>query len=250
MTHELRTPLNSILFVVASAARWRRRRPQSRGHFVLEDLFGALRGVMKPLVPSAYVQLIFDDAGAIPPLHSDEGKLSQILCNLVANALKFTDRGEVRVTASVAPDGQLAVAVRDSGIGIAPGTRDIPVIVISVIEGHETAFALGADDFCTKPVERAWLVERLTRLSARSRLDKILIVDDDEASGGVEGLALARQQQPQVIFLDLLMPDRSGFEVLEQLRADPATKDIAVVIFITDIKLALERAGVRPGEQG
>ena len=117
----------------------------------------------------------------------------------------------------------------------AADTRDIPAIVISVIEGQKTAFALGADDFCTKPVERAWLVERLTKLSTRSRLNKVLIVDDDEASryllrtlisqfrfelfeasGGVEGLALARQRAAAG---NLSRPPHAGFVGIRGARA-------------------------------
>ena len=75
-----------------------------------------------------------------------------------------------------------AQAAADLKVMVAVDPSDREAIVISVIEGQKTAFALGADDFCTKPVERAWLVERLTKLSGRNRLDKILIVDDDDAS--------------------------------------------------------------------
>jgi CheY-like chemotaxis protein len=51
-----------------------------------------------------------------------------------------------------------------------------------------------------------------------------------EASNGAEGLRFAREEQPQLIMLDLLMPETSGFEVLERLRADPSTADIPVVV--------------------
>jgi len=54
-------------------------------------------------------------------MRTDEGKVSQILRNLISNALKFTERGEVRVSARVAEDGRSVVfSVSDTGIGIAP----------------------------------------------------------------------------------------------------------------------------------
>jgi signal transduction histidine kinase len=67
------------------------------------------------------VSLVFEDAAALPPLVTDEGKVSQILRNLISNALKFTERGEVRVAAA-APDadGFVTFSVVDTGIGIAP----------------------------------------------------------------------------------------------------------------------------------
>jgi signal transduction histidine kinase len=83
------------------------------------DLFSALRGMFRPILSSSDVDLIFEEPRDIPHLFTDHKKLSQILRNLVANALKFTAHGSVRV--SVAREGEVAVfAVADTGIGIAP----------------------------------------------------------------------------------------------------------------------------------
>jgi signal transduction histidine kinase len=87
--------------------------------FDLVDLFSALRGMFRPILSSSDVDLIFEEPRDIPHLFTDHKKLSQILRNLVANALKFTAHGSVRV--SVAREGEVAVfAVADTGIGIAP----------------------------------------------------------------------------------------------------------------------------------
>jgi CheY-like chemotaxis protein len=128
------------------------------------------------------------------------------------------------------------------------GTRDIPVLVVTIIDDqHDKGMILGADDYCVKPVDRSWLLKRLQELDP---LEKIMIIDDEESSryafkkvlsdtpyivieaaDGLEGLRRAREEQPQVIFLDLLMPGMSGFEVLEHLKSDPATRAIPVIIF-------------------
>jgi signal transduction histidine kinase len=88
--------------------------------FQVSEFFGALRGMLKPLLQNDAVELIFEDPSGIPALHTDEGKLSQILRNLISNALKFTERGHVRVSAALSPEGRAVVfSVEDTGIGIA-----------------------------------------------------------------------------------------------------------------------------------
>ncbi len=87
--------------------------------FEMVDLFSALRGMFKPIVGTGAVSLIFEEANAIPRIFTDDKKLSQILRNFISNALKFTPAGEVRVTASLAAEGQVEFAVSDTGIGIA-----------------------------------------------------------------------------------------------------------------------------------
>ncbi len=95
------------------------------GEFDVPALFGALRGVMKPLQTATNVALMLDDHFGGPPLYSDEGKISQILRNLVSNALKFTEHGEVRVSARYdAMTRRYVFAVVDTGIGIAPEDQD------------------------------------------------------------------------------------------------------------------------------
>ena len=88
--------------------------------FAVAELFSALRGMLRPLLVTETVALRFDAAADLPRLRTDEGKLSQILRNLISNALKFTERGEIRVTAVLAEDGEkVQFAVADTGIGIA-----------------------------------------------------------------------------------------------------------------------------------
>lgn len=438
MTHEFRTPLNSILaltrlllervdgelgveqerqiyFIRKSAenlselvndlldlAKVEAGKIEIRpGEFEVRNLFGALRGMLRPLLLNTSVNLLFEDPEGIPTLSTDEGKVSQILRNFISNALKFTEQGEVRVSAQLSDDRQKVIfRVADTGIGIDPAhqsiifqefeqienplqrkvrgtglglplskklaellggsvslesqpglgstfsaaipvvyapaqpvsdvvlapeldearlpilviedeieprllyekylrgtafqpvparslrearalletfrpaaiildillrgeeawsllpdlemgaeTREIPVLVITNIEDRQKAMALGAKAYSRKPVERRWLLDQLHSLTGRRAPRKILVVDDEEvsryvlrqlfccppdqvieASNGAEGLRFARDEQPQLILLDLLMPETSGFEVLERLRADSRTSDIPVVV--------------------
>ncbi len=93
--------------------------------FTVGDFFGALRGMLRPLIPpGSQVELVFEDAEADAVLETDRAKASQVVRNLVSNALKFTERGEVRVRAARQPDGQLAISVKDTGIGIAPENHE------------------------------------------------------------------------------------------------------------------------------
>jgi len=88
--------------------------------FTVENLFGALRGVFRPMLSNKAVNLIFEEVGEIPALNTDEVKVTQILRNLISNALKFTERGKVSVRAALAAEGDdVTFYVADTGIGIA-----------------------------------------------------------------------------------------------------------------------------------
>lgn len=95
--------------------------------FTVAELFSALKGMLKPLLAdNTSLDLVFEDASQLPPLRTDEGKVSQILRNFISNAIKFTPQGEVRISAHQQND-EMVFHVKDTGIGIAP-------------EHHETIF--------------------------------------------------------------------------------------------------------------
>ncbi|HEU5324142.1 MAG TPA: response regulator, partial [Methylomirabilota bacterium] len=381
--------------------------------FDAASLFGALRGVLRPLLVNDAVALVFEEPPDVPRLCTDEAKVSQILRNFISNALKFTERGEVRVSARPSADGAAVVfTVADTGIGIAradqerifrefgqlenpvqhkvrgtglglpltrklaellgghvsvesePGvgstfsavipvvyapavpdvaapapvpapdprrrsvlvvedsaedvllyekylrgtefqvltarsvrearcllerahpaaivldirlegedtwtflaelksteaTSHLPLLVVSAVEDEGKGLALGADGYAVKPVERAWLLERLRALAAPAGGAHVLVIDDDEvsryllrgalvsagcavaeAASGEEGVRRARSERPAAIFLDLVMPAMSGYEVLDRLEADAATRDIPVVVVTSKALDAEER---------
>lgn len=455
MTHEFRTPLNSILSLsrmLVDRVDGDLSREQERqvkfiqkaandlsdivndlldlakveagkvsvrpSEFQVADLFGALRGMLRPLLAhNTSVSLTFEDPEELPVLNTDESKISQVLRNLISNALKYTEKGEVRVSVRMEGDSHVIFSVADTGIGIAladqarifeeftqvegphqagkrgtglglplskrlaellggtlsvdsevgigstftlrvpttyrgaaevafvpdvtaeidptrrpvlvvednretlfvyeklfkgtgfqpiparslkqareamdrfrpvavildillnhentwpfladlkgrASTRDIPVYVVTVVENRHKALAMGADDFHTKPIDRQWLLEKLTKLTDRHAPDELLVVDDDEvsryvltgflgdtrfrvveAASGREGLRLAAERKPAVIFLDLMMPDMTGFDVLEKLKTEPLTRDIPVIIHTAKILSEEEHSRLLP----
>ncbi len=87
--------------------------------FEVSNLFSALRGMLRPLLVTQSVGLVFEDPGEIPCLYTDEGKLSQILRNFISNALKFTEQGLISVAATFnKTDRTVTFAVSDTGMGI------------------------------------------------------------------------------------------------------------------------------------
>ena len=156
MSHEFRTPLGSILSInslladeldgplspeqhkqvafVSTAARELSdmvddlldlakieagRITISPAWFDMFDLFSALRGMFRPIVDASAVDLIFEEPKGLPRLYTDDKKLAQILRNFISNSLKFTTRGEVRVSARLEGTDKIRFAVSDTGIGIA-----------------------------------------------------------------------------------------------------------------------------------
>ncbi len=88
--------------------------------FELVDLFEAIRGMFKPLLVNDAVSLILEEPGEMPRVYTDDKKLSQILRNFISNSLKFTNAGEIRVSARRTGENEVTFAVSDTGIGIAP----------------------------------------------------------------------------------------------------------------------------------
>ncbi|HET6251457.1 MAG TPA: ATP-binding protein [Tepidisphaeraceae bacterium] len=87
--------------------------------FEMVDLFSALRGMFKPILTNEAVSLIFEEPKDLPQVYTDDKKLSQILRNFISNALKFTQQGEVRVSARALGETRVIFSVADTGIGIA-----------------------------------------------------------------------------------------------------------------------------------
>jgi signal transduction histidine kinase/DNA-binding response OmpR family regulator len=371
--------------------------------FEVRELFSSLRGMLRPLLVAKTVELNFVEPAEFPVIYSDERKISQILRNFLSNAIKFTEQGEIRVTANLTPEQDaVTFAVTDTGVGIAPedqetifaeftqldnplqkrvkgtglglplcrklaallggqvavesavgvgstftatiplryhlvtvigSSRDgvlpdlapdrlpiliveddpqmlflydkylrdtpfqgvlarsiyeaeqvllrirprvivldimllggdswdflvkmktqvdgpaIPIVVITTVEDRHKGLALGADVYKVKPISAEWLVATLRALTSSDVQPRALVVDDDEmsryllkqlidttawfvseAATGLEGVRKAQEERPQVIFLDVNLPGLDGYSVLEQLRADPITRGIPVIV--------------------
>lgn len=230
----------------------------------------------------------------LPKLSTDIVKVRQILMNLLSNAAKFTDQGEVAVNVTKR-DGMIAFAVKDSGIGIKKEHYNIVFEEFRQVDGSNTrkykgtglglpisrrlARMLGGDlvvesDYGKgstfiltippvyvpagdtvvykkeepkkKPVEQVAKEVSAAKTPASAQ---ILCIDDDpdaieilrkylvpegysvaSALSGDEGIKLALKLKPSLITLDIMMPQKDGWQVLRELKADARTKDIPVVV--------------------
>ena len=141
-------------------------------------------------------------------------------------------------------------------------TKNIPVIITSIIDNKDLGFALGATDYLIKPIEKESLIHTLSQFTLTSKRKKrqvnILLVDDDpivhkmigkiladegfnlvHAYNGEEGLKMAIELKPDLILLDLVMPDIDGFEVAENIKKHPISAQIPIFI-ITSKDLTVE----------
>jgi signal transduction histidine kinase/CheY-like chemotaxis protein len=102
----------------------------------VHELFSALRGMLKPLLVTDTVELSFQAADDLPAMYTDESKVSQILRNFISNALKFTERGSVQVSARLADEGDAVLfEVRDTGIGIAAADQELVFEEFTQVQG-------------------------------------------------------------------------------------------------------------------
>jgi len=146
-----------------------------------------------------------------------------------------------------------------------PGSpsANIPVVIVSIIADAQKGFSLGASAVLQKPVSREDLLKVMEDLGlARANHSiKVLVVDDDpkavellsaylaepgytvlRAYGGDEGIAMARHERPDLLVLDLMMPEVNGFDVVEALKSSPETVTIPIVVVTAKALTAEDRA--------
>ena len=130
-----------------------------------------------------------------------------------------------------------------------PATADVPVVMLTMVEDRPMGFALGANEYLTKPVQKSRVLEAVSRCVVR-KSDDILVVEDDpmaadivmrtvqsdgrtcrHARNGREALSMVHESRPALIILDLMMPEMDGFTFLDALRVEgPDFADIPVVV--------------------
>ena len=141
-----------------------------------------------------------------------------------------------------------------------PETRDIPVVICSIVEDEEKGFSLGAADYLIKPILEEDLLNALDRLNGDGSIREVLVIDDDLndlrllgkmiseqgkyktvlAEGGVAGWTTITSKEPHAIVLDLFMPEMDGFTILEKLRQDKKLRNIPVIV-ITGADLTIDQ---------
>jgi signal transduction histidine kinase/CheY-like chemotaxis protein len=164
------------------------------------------------------------------------------------------------------------------GFRLLPQFAKIPVVIVSVIADRSRGLSLGANQVLQKPVGREELVRALHALGfpcGALQQQTVLVIDDDpkavqllanyltsaglnlvSAFGGQEGIEVAKRQLPNVIVLDLMMPEVNGFDVVDALKQDPRTAAIPIIILTaqsistkersllsTDVHQVMEKSG-------
>jgi CheY-like chemotaxis protein len=150
-----------------------------------------------------------------------------------------------------------------------PRTRDIPVVIVSVLDRQQLGFRLGAVEYLVKPVKRHELMRALGRCMLYGRIPippgKVMVVDEDpaelsvvavalsgrgyqviEALGGAETIHLARMLRPALVVVNLSAARRHRSELIAMLREDPATAGIPILALTASQAGPRERARTYP----
>ena len=136
--------------------------------------------------------------------------------------------------------------------------RDIPVIMLTMVDDPVRGFTLGASDYATKPVNRRKLSRILQKYICLHPPCPVLVIDDDdsarsltramlekegwavtEATNGIEALRSMERERPRLIFLDLMMPEMDGFAFAAEVGRRPEWRSIPIVV-LTSLDLSRE----------
>jgi CheY-like chemotaxis protein len=143
---------------------------------------------------------------------------------------------------------------------------EIPVIMVTILDEHRRGMALGAAGYLTKPIDRERLNTMVRRFHSPARRTHILVVEDDpiqrervrgwleaqewlvqEAANGRDALACLHKDRPDLVLLDLMMPEMDGFQLVASLQKEPAWRDIPVIVVTAMDLTAADRASLNSG---
>jgi signal transduction histidine kinase/CheY-like chemotaxis protein len=130
-----------------------------------------------------------------------------------------------------------------------PETQDIPVIILSIVDNKRLGFSLGAAEYIVKPVEKQVLLRKLRNLEKTTTIKKVLVVDNEQdtvelignvlretgyqievAYNSKDAIKAIKDFVPDLIVLNLTMPEVSGFDVIEYLKTEEGVKDIPLIV--------------------
>jgi signal transduction histidine kinase/CheY-like chemotaxis protein len=246
----------------------------------ISDIINSTVSTAMGLVKDKPVHLVQDVSPDLPLVKLDSIRIGQVLTNLIGNAIKFTEKGDITIGArlSESPEKkpEIMVTVKDSGIGIAPEDQsklfqrfsqvdDSPTrktggtglglsICRSLVEMHKGRIGLlesevgqGSTFFFTLPLEEPKEEISLDELIHEKNI--ILSIDDDpqvialyerylQSSGyqvipetdPAKAVERAETLQPMAITLDIMMPGKDGWQVMHELKQNEATRNIPVLI--------------------
>jgi signal transduction histidine kinase/DNA-binding response OmpR family regulator len=192
--------------------------------FEVMELFSALKGMLKPLLAdNSSVDLVFVEGSNLPPLRTDEGKVSQILRNFISNAIKFTPQGEIKISAELRGSGSVLFEVTDTGIGIPPEHLETVFQEFSQIENplqeRYSGTGLGLP-LCRKMAlllgGKVWVTSELGHGSSFFVELPVVYKGEADVAGSREEMPAPEFSRPTVL---LIAPDAQAFSLI-----DPAFK--------------------------
>ncbi len=231
---ELSTLVNDVLDLSKAESGTAIVRPEK---FAATDFLSALRGQLRPVTaPANGVELVFEEPPPALMLETDQGKVAQIVRNLITNALKFTEAGAVRVSVSEG-DGTAYFRVQDSGIGVAPQDHDRIFEEFGQVESPVQARVKGTGLGLPLSRKLAELLGGTLTLESELGLGSTFTLAIPASHPEVRELARIENEPRDpdtkdipVLVVTVTNDETTAFDVLDELKADPRTRGIPVVI--------------------